>query len=44
MSKKRYEEVDLLKGIGIVLMIMGHIPFEKEIVRLIYVFHMPLFS
>ena len=24
-------------------MIMGHIPFEKEIVRLIYVFHMPLF-
>lgn len=43
MSKKRYEEVDLLKGIGIVLMIMGHIPFEKEIVRLIYVFHMPLF-
>lgn len=43
MVSKRYYEIDLLKGIGIILMIMGHVPFSEEITKAIYVFHMPLF-
>ena len=43
MNKERYAEIDLLKGIGIVLMIMGHVPFGKNVIQVIYIFHMPLF-
>ena len=39
----RLEEVDLLKGTGIVLMILGHIGFGEPFHRFIHAFHMPLF-
>lgn len=43
MVSKRYYEIDLLKRIGIILVIMGHVPFSEEITKAIYVFHVPLF-
>ena len=43
MKKIRYKEIDLLKGYGIVLMILGHIPVNSFFMKTIYLFHMPLF-
>lgn len=40
---KRLNEIDILKGIGIILMIMGHIEFGKYIDKFIYSYHIPLF-
>lgn len=43
-SKKRIEYFDIAKGIGIILMILGHCRGEnKYIENFIYSFHMPLF-
>jgi len=50
-KEERYEYLDVAKGIGIVLVIIGHIVFgnnykmfgAKTISNLIYSFHMPLF-
>ena len=39
----RIVEIDLLKGFGIVLMIMGHIGFGKAFDTWIHSFHMPIF-
>lgn len=39
----RNSSVDIIKGIGIILVIMGHISENLFINRLIYSFHMPLF-
>ena len=41
--KKRVEEIDVLRGIGIVLMIMGHVGYGTMFHRFIHSFHMPLF-
>ncbi len=42
---KRIEWIDTAKGIGILLVIIGHIvPFDSNISRFIFSFHMPLFS
>lgn len=42
--KDRIEWIDALKGIGIILVVYGHIHSEQDSVRLfIYLFHMPLF-
>ncbi|MFR1077440.1 MAG: acyltransferase family protein, partial [Romboutsia timonensis] len=35
--------VDTLKGIGILLMLMGHVPFGANFDYYIHAFHMPLF-
>lgn len=43
MPKKRLEEFDLLKGIGILLMVLGHSNINDTIHDMIYSFHMPLF-
>lgn len=43
---KRIEWVDTLKGIGIILMVLGHYPafsYTGRALTLIYSFHMPLF-
>lgn len=40
---KRDESVDLLRGIGILLMIMGHVGFGGPFSNWIHAFHMPLF-
>lgn len=41
--KKRVEWIDMAKGYGIILVIVGHIPIEKFLKHWIYSFHMPLF-
>lgn len=43
MRKRRYKEIDLLKGYGIILMILGHVPVTPFFMKIIYLFHMPLF-
>lgn len=40
---KRIDWLDIAKGIGIILVILGHAIFPKRIVVWIYTFHMPLF-
>lgn len=39
----RYSFIDILKGIGIILMVLGHMHYRKIIEKFIYGFHMPLF-
>lgn len=41
--KKRIEWVDIAKGIGIVLVVVGHAPTGDMLRAYIYSFHMPLF-
>lgn len=41
--KERDHSIDILKGIGILLVIMGHCDIFGRISGLIYSFHMPLF-
>lgn len=43
MKKVRLEYIDILKGIGIVLVVLGHITKDRELFQFIYAFHMPLF-
>jgi fucose 4-O-acetylase-like acetyltransferase len=40
---KRLEEFDLLKGIGILLVVLGHSRISAPLHYMIYSFHMPLF-
>lgn len=40
---KRFKEIDILKGIGIVLMIMGHQYYGDHFDKWIHAFHMPIF-
>lgn len=43
-NRKRIEYLDIAKGIGMILVIMGHIEYiNAEIHEYIYAFHMPLF-
>lgn len=42
MGTKRIEWIDIAKGIGIILVIMGH-TFQLGVVTPLYAFHMPLF-
>lgn len=41
--KKRIGWIDLLKGLGIILVLIGHVSENKYINKFIYYFHMPLF-
>ncbi len=41
--KKRIDYIDFYKGIGIILMIMGHIGYGKIFNKFIHAFHMPMF-
>lgn len=40
---KQNEWIDVAKGIGILLVIIGHSPFNPTIINIIFTFHMPLF-
>lgn len=45
-QSERIQWIDILKGIAIILVVMGHMPYEPGFVALkggIYSFHMPLF-
>ena len=41
--KKRIEYIDVYRGLGIILMIMGHIYFGKLFDIFIHAFHIPMF-
>ena len=43
MSGKRDIAFDMMKGIGILLVIIGHVAHGYGLYPIIYVFHMPLF-
>lgn len=43
MEKQRIDAIDIAKGLGILLVYIGHVPPCKFVVRFIYNFHMPLF-
>ncbi|WP_426350501.1 acyltransferase family protein [Alloiococcus sp. CFN-8] len=42
-KKNRIIWLDQLRAIGIIFVILGHVSLDKEIIKLIYAFHMPLF-
>lgn len=42
-SINRVESIDVLKGIGILFMVLGHMHFSKIFNHYIFAFHMPLF-
>jgi acyltransferase len=43
MIKNRYHEIDIAKGIGIILVVIGHTSTHLGLEKIIYQFHMPLF-
>ena len=43
IEKKRCNEIDIMKGIGILLIILGHLEPETYLMRFIYSFHLFLF-
>lgn len=44
LKKERIDWIDIAKGIGIILVVMGHLAAEdQDLKRFIYCFHMPLF-
>lgn len=43
MTKKRLAYIDYARGIGIILMVMGHIGFGERFYHYIHAFHMPVF-
>lgn len=42
-NKNRIDYFDILRGIGITLMVMGHVSFGEGFSKYIHAFHMPLF-
>lgn len=40
---KRQISVDVLKGIGIIIVVVGHITYNELLFKTIFMFHMPLF-
>lgn len=43
MTEKRLEHIDIAKGIGIILVVVGHTATHIGLEKVIYQFHMPLF-
>lgn len=43
LQGKRIDEVDILRAVGIIIMVMGHVGFGGKFDRFIHTFHMPLF-
>lgn len=40
---KRLPWIDVLKGLGIILVVVGHVSYNQLLVKTIFMFHMPLF-
>lgn len=40
---QRIQHIDILKGIGIFLVVLGHVTTNNDLHKFIYAFHMPLF-
>ena len=43
MKRKRESWIDVLKGIGIILVVIGHVSIDNGLSNWIYTFHMPMF-
>ena len=43
MTKQRLEYIDIIKGIGIFLVVLGHVTTNQNVYHFNYAFHMPLF-
>jgi fucose 4-O-acetylase-like acetyltransferase len=43
MKEKRIDSIDIFRGIGIIIMIMGHMNFGELFGHWIHAFHMPMF-
>ena len=43
MYLSRLDYIDIMKGIGIILVVLGHISYNSILITWIYSFHMPLF-
>lgn len=41
--ESRADWIDVLKGIGIILVVIGHVNTKGFLVQWLYTFHMPLF-
>lgn len=42
-SSKRIEYIDIFRGLGILIMVMGHVGFGDLFQHFIHAFHMPMF-
>lgn len=42
-NNNRLKYIDLLKGFGVVMVVIGHMHYSENVDKLIYGFHMPLF-
>ena len=42
-EQSRADWIDVLKGIGIILVVIGHVNTKGFLVQWLYTFHMPLF-
>lgn len=43
MEKRHYDFLDAMKGMGILLVVLGHVSLIEPLNTVIYAFHMPLF-
>lgn len=43
MDKSRIEYLDILRGFGIIFIVIGHISYDKNVLNWLYSFHVPLF-
>ncbi len=43
MESNRNQNFDVLKGVGILAVLLGHLPISMVFINFIYLFHMPLF-
>ena len=42
-NENRLDWIDMVKGLGIILMVIGHTGAPDLLVKVIYGFHMPMF-
>lgn len=43
VEKRHYDFLDAMKGMGILLVVLGHVSLIEPLNTVIYAFHMPLF-
>ena len=43
MNKSRLRHLDILRGLGISFIVVGHITYDMTVLNWLYSFHVPLF-
>ena len=43
LNKSRLEYLDILRGLGIIFIVIGHISYDEMLLKWLYSFHVPLF-